>query len=84
MVKSDKDIAAQRKIGERIKKLREAKKLSGAEVARRADVSKWHYSVIERGKTQPTTPTLGRIAKVLGVTTAVLLGEKPLPNGGEP
>lgn len=77
MVKSDKDIAAQRKIGARIRKLRKIAKLSGAEVARRADISKWHYSVIEGGKVQPTTPTLGRIARVFGVTTAVLLGEKP-------
>lgn len=84
MVKSDEEVAAQRQTAEIIRKLRESRGLSGAEVARRADLSKWHYSVIECGKTQPTRPTLGRIARVLGVTTAVLLGEEPLPKSVKP
>lgn len=78
MGKRGRDVAEQRKIGARIRKARNVKGLSGLAVAEKAQVGRYHYYVIERGETQPTTPTLGRIARALGVSIHWLLtGEEP-------
>lgn len=61
-----------KRIGRRLRKLRKAAKLSVAETARRAQLSKNHLYVLERGEMMPSLPTLGRLAKVLGVTREVL------------
>jgi len=78
MGKRKPDLSEQRKVGQRIRAARKAKKLNGFSVADKAKVGRYHYYVIERGETAPTTATLGRIAKALGVTVHYLLtGEEP-------
>ncbi len=59
-------------IGTKIRKVREAKKLSQKEVALMLEMDQSQYSKIEKGKTDPTTTTLEKIARVLGVELADL------------
>ncbi|MEQ8905143.1 helix-turn-helix transcriptional regulator [Ekhidna sp.] len=57
-------------IGERIKKLREARGMTQKEVALSLKMDQSQYSKIEKGKTDPTTTTLDKIAKAIGVEIA--------------
>jgi transcriptional regulator with XRE-family HTH domain len=59
-------------IGEKIKKVREAKGFSQKQVAVMLDMDQSQYSKIENSKTDPTTSTLEKIAKTLGVDVPVL------------
>ena len=59
-------------IGEKIKKVREAKGFSQKQVAIMLDMDQSQYSKIENGKTDPTTSTLEKIARSLGVEVPVL------------
>ena len=57
-----------------IRKLREDRRLTQAEVAKRADVSKQYVTMLERGtRKAPSLPVLQRIAKALGVPVTELL-----------
>ncbi len=61
-------------IGERVKKLREEKKMSMTELAERAGVAKSYLSSLERNlQTNPSIQFLEKIAIVLGVPVDVLL-----------
>ena len=57
-------------IGEKIKKIREAKGLSQKEVAATVGMDQSQYSKIEKGKTDPTTTTLQKISGAIGVSLA--------------
>ncbi len=59
-------------IGENIKRIRTAKKLSQKEVIGVASLDAAQYSRIENGKTDPTVTTLEKIAKALGVSLSEL------------
>lgn len=59
-------------IGENIKRIREAKKLSQKEVITAIGMGAAQYSRIENGKTDPSISTVEKIAKALGVTMAQL------------
>ena len=64
-------------VGERIRMRREEAGLSGAELARRTDLSRAYLSEIETGRAlRPSGPVLYRIASELGTTVADLLGEE--------
>ena len=57
-----------------IRKLREARGLTQAQVAERADVKKQYVTMLERGaRKNPSLPVLKRIAKALGVPVTELL-----------
>jgi transcriptional regulator with XRE-family HTH domain len=57
-----------------IRKLREERGLTQAEVAERADVTKQYVTMLERGaRKTPSLPVLKRIAKALGVPVTELL-----------
>jgi transcriptional regulator with XRE-family HTH domain len=60
------------KIGENIKRIRTAKKLSQKEVISVANLDSAQYSRIENSKTDPTVTTLEKIAKALGVSLSDL------------
>jgi len=63
-------------LGERIRLRRQEKKISAAELARRASVSKGYLSEIESGATpRPSADVLHRIATALDTTVADLLGK---------
>jgi len=57
-------------IGDKIKKIRETKGRSQKEVALALEMDQSQYSKIEKGKTDPTTSTLEKIAKALAVEVA--------------
>jgi len=62
-------------IGERIKKLREARELSQKEVATAINMDQSQYSKIEKGRTDPTTTTLEKIAKAIGIDISELFAD---------
>jgi transcriptional regulator with XRE-family HTH domain len=59
-------------IGDNIKRIREAKKLSQKEVITAIGMGAAQYSRIENGKTDPSVSTLERVAQALGVELAEL------------
>ena len=59
-------------IGQKVKKLRESKKMSTKELAKKANISAGMISQLERGSTQGSVETLRKIAKVLDTTLASL------------
>lgn len=64
-------------IGERVKKLRQEKKLSLSELAEQAGVAKSYLSSLERNlQTNPSVQFLEKIAAVLGVSIEYFILEK--------
>ena len=61
------------KLGENLKKIRTAKKISQGDIANTLGVSRGFVSKIENGKTNPTLSTITRLANALGVTADELL-----------
>ena len=59
-------------IGERIKKLREARGLSQKEVASMIKMDQSQYSKLEKDKTDPSVSTLAKVAKALGAQLSEL------------
>ncbi len=58
-----------------VKRIREAKGLTQAELAKRAKVTRPYVTMLETGtRKAPTLPVLQRLAKALGVPVAKLLG----------
>jgi transcriptional regulator with XRE-family HTH domain len=65
---------------ENLKRRRAEKRLSQAELSRQAEVSAGYLSELESGQgKRPSGQVLMRLAKVLGVTIAELLGESVRP-----
>jgi transcriptional regulator with XRE-family HTH domain len=62
-----------RQIGMKLKKIREAKRLSQTELARKARVSRAYVFRLEAGGSDPTVGVLQRLAKALGVPVTALL-----------
>jgi transcriptional regulator with XRE-family HTH domain len=56
-----------------LKRLRAIRRLTQAETAARASLSRVNYNRVERGALIPSLQTLDRIAVVLGTTPAKLL-----------
>jgi transcriptional regulator with XRE-family HTH domain len=61
-------------MGKTVRKLRQAKGLSQAEVAKRAGLSREYVNKIEAGKYDPPLSTINAIAEALGVTARRLMG----------
>lgn len=57
----------------RLRKARQAKGMTQAEVAKKADISENHYAQIERAEKNPTVSTFKSILKAIGVTSAAIL-----------
>ncbi len=55
------------KLAEQLKKTREKKGLTQANVAKEAKVSETFYAMTERGETNPSLAKLNRILKALGL-----------------
>lgn len=67
-------------IGARIKKFREDKGLTAAELAQTADISRSYLSELENGKgdhKRPSAEVMYRLGKALGISMSELLG-RPL------
>ncbi|MEV4115753.1 helix-turn-helix transcriptional regulator [Nonomuraea sp. NPDC049695] len=63
--------------GQMIRLQRERRGMSTTALATQSGCTPRHIELIEHGKRTPSLPLLREIAKVLGVRTAVLLGEAP-------
>ncbi|MEO3873569.1 helix-turn-helix transcriptional regulator [Nonomuraea sp. B12E4] len=63
--------------GQMVRLQRERRGMSTTALATQAGCTPRHIELIEHGKRTPSLPLLREIAKVLGVRTAVLLGEAP-------
>jgi transcriptional regulator with XRE-family HTH domain len=70
-----------RRLGARIKALRDARKLTQAQLGEKVGIGLEYASSIERGRKGATIATLAKLAAELGVTLSELfLGvDKPLP-----
>jgi len=63
-------------VAERIKQLRESRKMTKTRLAQLAGVSQSYISDIEAGKKNPTLEVISRICDALGVTVIELLSEE--------
>ncbi|MFC4115647.1 helix-turn-helix domain-containing protein [Nonomuraea zeae] len=63
--------------GQMVRLQRERRGMSTTALATQSGCTPRHIELIEHGKRTPSLPLLREIAKVLGVRTAVLLGEAP-------
>ncbi len=63
-------------IGQRIRKRRQALKITQQELAKALGVTPQHISGIEQEKRSPSLPFLSKLAEELGVTTDYLLSGK--------
>ncbi|MFI7695309.1 helix-turn-helix domain-containing protein [Nonomuraea sp. NPDC049655] len=63
--------------GQMVRLQRERRGMSTTALATQSGCTTRHIELIEHGKRTPSLPLLREIAKVLGVRTAVLLGETP-------
>lgn len=70
--------ALKMEIGERIKKLREARGLSQKEVASMIKMDQSQYSKLEKDKTDPSVSTLAKVAKALGTQLSELFADDML------
>ena len=71
----------QEKLGERIRELRKARKITQAILAEKTDLSDNFIGLLERGKTAPSLETLERISKALKVPIKELFDFEPsVPN----
>ncbi len=61
------------RLGQNVRKLREAKGWSQEDYADRAGIHRTYVSDIERGRRNPTITVVERLAQPLGVTTGSLL-----------
>jgi transcriptional regulator with XRE-family HTH domain len=62
-----------RQMGKTLRRLRQSKKLSQAELARRADLTREYVNKIEAGRYDPPLSTINALAKALGVKAGRLL-----------
>lgn len=68
------------KIGQRIKAIREERKLTLRDVEKRVSLTNSYLSKIERGEKKPNLEVLSEIAKALGVEVLEFLDEThPIP-----
>ncbi len=65
--------------GERVRQIRDARVLTQAVLAEAIGRTRASITNMEAGRQHPTLPTLVDLARALGVSVGVLLGEEPVP-----
>ncbi|MET3452447.1 helix-turn-helix transcriptional regulator [Curtobacterium sp. 1544] len=81
------DDADQRRLGERLQRLRTERKWSLTELAEESGVSRAMINRVERGVSSPTATILGRLSGAFGLTISQLLDEAldhEVPRGADP
>ncbi len=81
------DDAAQRRLGERLQRLRTERKWSLTELAEESGVSRAMINRVERGVSSPTATILGRLSGAFGLTVSQLLDESlehEVPRASDP
>ena len=71
-------------VHERIRKIRESKKLLSKDVAEQLGVSASAYTLLEKGQRRLRVEHAQKIAKVLEVSVGELVGEEPTPAAADP
>ena len=66
-----------RVVGENVRRLRVAAKISQAELAERMGIDRAYVSGLEMGRRNPTIVTLWHLARALGVAVKSLFEERP-------
>ena len=66
-------MTTQEKIANNLKNVRDKKRMTQEDVAKKAEISTNHYARIERGETSPNLETFERIIKSLGVKSKDVL-----------
>lgn len=66
-------------IGQRLKKLREEKNLTQAQVAKILGVSRTTYTQYETGKSEPDLATVSKLAEIYETSVDFLLGKTDIP-----
>jgi transcriptional regulator with XRE-family HTH domain len=61
-------------MGMRLRKLRKAKKMSQADLAEKANLTRVYVTRLEAGQQDPSLSTINALAKALGVPLTELLG----------
>jgi transcriptional regulator with XRE-family HTH domain len=69
------DKASIERTAARLRKARQAKNMTQAEVAKKAGISENHYAQIERAEKNPATSTFGSIIDAIGVSSTEILGK---------
>lgn len=69
------DKASIERTAARLRKARQAKGMTQAEVAKKAGISENHYAQIERAEKNPTTSTFSGIIDAIGVSSTEILGK---------
>lgn len=67
------DKASIERTATRLRKARQAKNMTQAEVAKKAGISENHYAQIERAEKNPTVSTFTNIVTALGVSSSQIL-----------
>lgn len=67
------DKASIERTAARLRKARQAKGITQAEVAKRAGISENHYAQIERAEKNPTVSTFKSILRAIGISAADIL-----------
>ena len=67
------DKASIERTAARLRKARQAKSMTQAEVAKKAGISENHYAQVERGEKNPTVSTFKSIIKAIGVSSSEIL-----------
>ena len=67
------DKASIERTAARLRKERQAKSMTQAEVAKKAGISENHYAQIERAEKNPTVSTFKSIIKAIGVSSSKIL-----------
>ena len=68
---------ARQLVGQNVRRLRLAAKISQAELAARMGVDRAYVSGLELGQRNPTVVTLWHLAKALGVAMRLFFDERP-------
>jgi len=67
------DKASIERTAARLRKARQAKGMTQAEVAKKAGISENHYAQVERAEKNPTVSTFKGILKAIGISSAEIL-----------
>ena len=67
------DKASIERTAARLRKARQAKGMTQAEVAKKAGISENHYAQIERAEKNPTVSTFKSLIKAIGVSSSEIL-----------
>ena len=79
MDQTSKNRSAREILGENIRRVRAARRLTQEKLAELAQLDRTYVGSLERAERNPSLDVMGRVARALGVTLAELLDANPKP-----